>query len=334
MVGDSTHVIDMRVCEGHCRHADCASRASTDIKCELVLWKTDARLQSRDTDGIDLGSCELQHAGIVAPRAGSGSERYVWKMNHALVIAEWTRGSDPGPLFPALLRLARLVPDAQSYLDSHLQDPVDRALCGVGPVPDSETSIQRRVLSALAAADGGVLPSPADACALEKAAEAEGDPAWWVHAARIHMLSDVSREQQARRRLADQNLPYVFPGELHPLMVDLLAAADRVLPALHVDWVRKLTKWMVEDLVRVDCMQRAMWFWPVLDAMDPGRMVRPLAKLANVQGFPPGGLGLAAAYCNRVGAPGELLLEQCCTTDRVILALAQAGMERRLSVTG
>ena len=41
--------------------------------------------------------------------------------------------------------------------------------------------------------------------------------------------------------LSDQNLPYVFPGELHPLQIDIFAVGDKVLPALHVDWVRKLT---------------------------------------------------------------------------------------------
>jgi len=179
----------------------------------------------------------------------------------------------------------------------------------------------------MAAADAGTPPSPSVAAALE--AEAEGDPTWWIHAARVHVLADVSRERAARSRLADQSLPYVFPGEIHPLMVDLLAAGDRVLPALHVDWTRKLSKWMAEDLLRVDCQRRAMWFWPVLGSMDPGRLVRPLARLSGGAEMQEGSLGLAAAYCYRVGAPGDLLLESFGATDRLIYALARMGSERR-----
>ena len=230
-------------------------------------------------------------------------------MNSAAVIAAWTDTPETGPVFPALLRLARQVPKARAYLDGRLEDPLQRALAGVGPAPEDGDTLELRVLAGLAAADGGVFLHPAKAAQLE--AEAEGDPVWWIHAARLHVLADVTRERAARSRLADQSLPYVFPGEIHPLMVDLLAAADRVLPALHVDWVRKLTKWMAEDLIRVDCAQRSLWFWPSLGAMDPGRMVRPLARMAEAPAMAEGALGIAAAYCHRVGAPGDLVLARC-----------------------
>lgn len=226
-----------------------------------------------------------------------------------------------------MLRLARAVPDAQAYLRTWLSDPLDLALAGLGPPPKDERSLGRRVLSALAACDGGSPPAAPVAAALE--AEAIEDPDWWIHAARVHVLADISRERAARARLADQSLPYVFPGETHPVMVDLLSAGDRVLPALHVDWTRKLTRWVAEDLLRVDCGRRAMWFWPVLGAMEPGRLVRPLALLGFGAPMPEGALGLAAAYCQRVGAPGELLVAQCSEVDKLVLALARVGAQRR-----
>jgi len=248
------------------------------------------------------------------------------------IIRTWTASGKPGPLFPGMLRLARQVPEARRYLDQVLEDPMDRALAGVGPPPDDQTTLEGRVLSALAAADGGTLPPAATAAALER--DAEGDALWWVHAARIHVLADVTRERAARGRLADQSLPYVFPGEIHPLMVDLLAAADRVLPALHVDWVRKLTKWMSDDLIREDCVRLALWFWPVLGSLDPGRLVRPLARLSDMHSLPPGALGMAAAYCHRVGTPGDLMLAKSGPVDRLVMALALAGLQRRNDPSG
>ena len=50
---------------------------------------------------------------------------------------------------------------------------------------------------------------------------------------------------RSRRR----SLPYVFPGEPDPLMVDVLAAGERC-PALHVDWIRKLTDWIAPPWLR------------------------------------------------------------------------------------
>lgn len=230
------------------------------------------------------------------------------------------------------LRLSRHVPAAQQFLDAHLTDPLDRALAGLGDAPESESTIKRRVLSGLAACDSGSPPPPSVAKALEQ--DASGDPEWWVHAARIHVLADSARERAARAHLADQSLPYVFPGELHPLMVDVLAAGDRVLPALHVDWTRKLSKWVAEDLLRVDCQRGAMWFWPILGSMDPGRLVRPLARIIEGSVLPPGGAGLAAAYCLKIGSPAELMNTKNKPLDSLILALARNSVKRRLGEAG
>jgi len=123
--------------------------------------------------------------------------------------------------------------------------------------------------------------------------------------------------------LSDQSLPYVFPGDVHPMMVDVLACGERVLPALHVDWVRKLTTWMAPLLV-VDCSELGMWFWPVLSVLDANKLRRPLAGLAG-QRLPSGGRGLAAAYAARLGEDGAALMVGATELDQRIVDLVFLG---------
>ena len=129
---------------------------------------------------------------------------------------------------------------------------------------------------------------------------AEGDARWWVPAARLHMLASPDRERAARVALSGQDLPYVFPGELNPLQVEVLAAADRVLPALHVDWARRLAAFAAEALPQdIACV--GLWFWPHLRVLDERHLVRALARLRLPRGAAPGAAGLAAAYRHRLG---------------------------------
>jgi len=243
-------------------------------------------------------------------------------MDATAIIEDWIGSSTPVTLCPAALRLAQRVPLAQSHLDGHLTDPLDRALAGLGDPPDSGGSLRADVLSAQVRTDRGALLDPAEAALLEQ--RAHGDPEWWIPAARIHAMASTDRQQIARRALARQNLPYVFPGEVHPMMVHVLAAGDRVLSALHVDWTRKLTQWMTPFLL-TDFEKRGLWFWPVLESLDVGRLSRPLPRLAQGTPLGPGGLGMAVAYCHRIGTPGELLMDKCGPLDRLIAALAWAS---------
>ena len=123
--------------------------------------------------------------------------------------------------------------------------------------------------------------------------------------------------------LSDQVLPYVFPGEIDELMVHVLGAGDRVLPALHVDWVRKLTTWLTPAL-QLDCKHTGMWFWPILRCLDVGKLSRPLQQLASSR-LPPGGYGLAAAYCRRLGLDDASLLQAGGESDIRVAALAILG---------
>ncbi|RME21449.1 MAG: hypothetical protein D6798_18070 [Deltaproteobacteria bacterium] len=229
-------------------------------------------------------------------------------------------------LSPALLRLARRVPRAVDLLAPRLDEPLDRALLGVGD-PPVEDALPRAVLSAVAAVDGGNRLSPADAAALEARARAAGDacpPTTRVLAAQVHAACSEARVREARRRLGVQDLPYVFPGDLHPVVVDILACGDRVMPALHVDWARKLTVLAADALVQ-DCRALGLWFWPVLRALATDRLVKPIARLRRARRLPPGGLGLAAAYAFRVGGDWQELVAAGGPADAVIAALAVVG---------
>lgn len=246
-------------------------------------------------------------------------------MNPEQALHAWTLSPDPTALCPATLRLARAVPDAHATLAAILSDPLDRALAGLGPAPDwrEEADLGRAVLAAVAAADADDLAPDEQALAgLE--ARARGSLQWWVPAARLHASVSLRREAEIRRALSNQNLPFVMPGELHPLLVDLLAAGERVLPALHVDWNRKLTAFAVESLA-LDARALGLWFWPLLPVLDAGRLGRALARLPEARRLPPGARGLTAAYRYRVGGDWASALDEATPRDHLLAALAMLG---------
>ena len=217
------------------------------------------------------------------------------------------------------LRLVRRVAGLAEAVDERITDPIGRALAGLGPPVETPTTVADRIRLAVACGGGTAV----EMGELEDAARNTGDPGLWVAAARLHATANIGREAAARMSLSEQSLPYVFPGEIDPMMVDLFAVGERVLPALHVDWVRKLTSW-VAPVLAVDCAGLGMWFWPVLGVLDAGKLARPLSQLAAV-GLPPGGLGLAVAYGQRIGVDVEILAADCGELDRRIVALARLG---------
>ncbi len=225
------------------------------------------------------------------------------------------------------LRLSRRVPGAGQALGALGLTPIQRALCGLDAAPafpDPESNVEQATLVGLCHLDASA-PIPA-AWAARLEAAAEGDPAYWVPAARLHHAADPERERQSRMRLSEQDLPYVFPGELHPAMVDVLASADRVFTALHIDWMRKLTAWAA-DAMPADQAAVGLWFWPVLRFMDERALIAPIRRLERARRAPPGGRGLALAYAHRNGlAPAELrdpaAFARLAAADRLLLALA------------
>lgn len=245
-------------------------------------------------------------------------------MNPDKILTTWVEEGCSPALPPTALRLASVVPEARAALDGHLVDPLERALAGLARPPSwkNEPDRLRAALAALAAAEREV---PLDARELGALEAACVDlPSAWVLAATAHALASPERERQGRMRLSSQELPFAAPGELHPLVVDVLALGDRVLPALHVDWVRKLTTLAAEALPQ-DARALGFWFWPALRALAPDRLLKPLQRLPETRRLPPGARGLCAAYLHRVGADPAPALVGATPLDQVIGALAILG---------
>lgn len=262
-----------------------------------------------------------------SPLGVSRPLRYIEFMHEDVILRDGTLERDVGLLGPAALRLARGVPEAREILRQSLTKSFDRALAGLEEPPDFrvEADPGRAALAALCAAErcleGGKAVDLGALRALEDRLRGAGDQ---VLVAQARVLVDPDREREARRALASQDLPYVMPGVIHPLQVEILAAGDRVLPALHVDHVRKLTV-LVAEILPLDARAVGLWFWPVLRALAPERLRAPLSKLPSARRLPPGGRGLAAAYLSRLGGDVEAALVEAGPADRLLAALAVLG---------
>jgi hypothetical protein len=241
------------------------------------------------------------------------------------VLTDFARQPDLRLLSPAALRLSRRMPEFTALLDPLPLSPVQRALAGL-PADPQPVSLAERLALLQARTDGGLTPPLAEAAALEEACR--GDVALWVPAARLHVLASPAREQAARMALSFQDLPYVFPGELHPLMVELFAVGDRILTALHIDWARRLADWLGEALI-LDLRALGLWTWPLLTFFPERRLHKPLLALSTARRLPPGALGLGAAYLARAGGSPEPLLSKAGPADQLHYALAMAGERAR-----
>lgn len=249
-------------------------------------------------------------------------------------LSRWLDRPDRTLLSDATLRLARHVPETHAALDHLLDDPIARALAGLQEIDPTAFAgdLADAVRATVAAVEGGAMLDAAWLSALEARAasssatdegEGEGEGRmWWPLAAHAHARCVPARERAGRMALSEQDVPYVFPGELHPLQIEVFAVGDAVIPALHVDWARKLTGLAAEAL-GLDLQHRGLWAWPLLQALPPQPLVGALQRaLRRRQRLPPGGAGLAVAYLAQLGQPSREVLGGA---DGLVLDLAQAG---------
>lgn len=242
-------------------------------------------------------------------------------MERLVHLTRWIEAPDAALLSDAALRLARHVPETHDPLRRLLDDPIARALAGLEPAdPTQQATLADQARASIAAAESGAALAPDWLAALEARAEAD-DRQWWPIVARAHVLASEDRERAARTRLSVQDLPYAFPGEINGVQVDVFAAGDRVLPALHVDWARKLTK-LACEAVSVDVRGLGLWAWPALQVMAARPLTQALRRIARrPRRLSPGSLGLVVAYLEQLGVPSTADLGGA---DALILDLARA----------
>ena len=159
-----------------------------------------------------------------------------------------------------------------------------------------------------------------DYCA-DLEARGKSNPSAWPLAARIHVHQSLEREKNARSLLSIQQLPFSLPNALDEVQVEVLASGDRVLNALHVDWVRKLAGHVLDALV-LDCRYVGLWFEPILDVLPESSLRRALRKVPRLRKRQDGSLGLAAYYAWRLNMRTEPFLKKGTQTDRVFFELA------------
>ena len=146
----------------------------------------------------------------------------------------------------------------------------------------------------------------------------------WPIAARIHAAQHEDRVTHARRVLSVQQLPFSLPQELDEIQVEVLACGDKILNALHVDWVRKVARHTLDALV-LDCRHIGFWFRPILDVLPEELIKRNIKKIVRAKKLQKGSLGLAGYYARRLNMNEQIFLERGTKEDKEIFSLAMQG---------
>ena len=152
-------------------------------------------------------------------------------------------------------------------------------------------------------------------------ARAESNIQIWPLAARIHVGQSQERERQSRLILSVQQLPFSLPNSLDPIQIEVLASADRVLNALHVDWVRKLSVHVL-DILALDCRCVGLWFEPLLDVLPESALRKSLRKVSRSKRLNEGSRGLAAYYAWRLNMRTDIFLKNATQKDIDFFELA------------
>ena len=218
----------------------------------------------------------------------------------------------------SMLRLA-CRGDKNITLDSVSSQKIDAMMGKVMIHPQESTELVEEVFLAWAWVEhGGSLEE--QYCA-DLEVRAQSDTRVWPLATRIHVGQSQERERQARLTLSVQQLPFSLPNSLDPIQVEVLASADRVLNALHVDWVRKLSVHVL-DILALDCRYVGLWFEPLLDVLPESALRKSLRKVARAKRLNDGSRGLAAYYAWRLNMRTDVFLKNATQKDIDFFTLA------------
>ena len=231
-------------------------------------------------------------------------------------------------LSDGLLFFFRNVPTLSSRLKPFVQDPINRILLGFEEQqPVHTNSIETDIRIAKAWILGGNVLPVSFAAELEERAKI--NPVLHIDAARLHVLSCPTRELNARMALSTQNIPYIFPGEIAPLHIEIFAVGDRALHVLHVEWLKKLSAVAI-DALEIDFEYKKAWSLPFLEVLPERELKNRIRKLARKKKFRGGGLGLLAFYGSRIGLDAKQLLQQGDDYDQLFFLVAKESERRQV----
>ena len=103
---------------------------------------------------------------------------------------------------------------------------------------------------------------------------------------------------------------------------------EKVLPALHVDWVRKLTS-LAAQAIDQDCQVLGLWSQPLLGILEERVLVRAIQRIRRSRRMPPGARGLAAMYLEALGHDSSRMLKDPAPADTLIVELARLARQAR-----
>ena len=220
----------------------------------------------------------------------------------------------------ALIRLKRQL-DHRDFSYEHSMSPmVVRAILEKEKVPPTKgVSLEEEVFLSWAWVENGEKLSKDYCISLEK--RSQESTFLWPFAARIHAVEHEDRITHSRRILSVQQLPFSLPQELDEIQIEVFACGDKILNALHVDWVRKIARHTLDALV-LDCRHVGFWFQPILDVLPEELIKRSIRKVLRAKKLQKGSLGLAAYYASRLNMDEQPYLARGSKEDQEIFSLA------------
>jgi len=225
---------------------------------------------------------------------------------------EWLNESK---ISKTMLSFSRNVPWIQQRLLSVLKDDLHRALLGEERTDlVQSSSVERDIWFARAWFESGKSIEGKFVADLEQRAE-ELDPILHIEAASLHVKTSTSREMLSRQRLCSMEIPFVYPGDVLPLHIELFAGGEKALHVLHVELLRKLGMLVIDSLEQ-DCHTCGAWLLPLIEVLPERKLRKQIQQLTNKPSrknqrlFMGGGWGLLATYAQRIGMDVDPILDR------------------------
>ena len=216
-----------------------------------------------------------------------------------------------------MLSFSRNVEWIQERLSKVCTDDLNKALLGedieITLEQPTEQNVERLIWLARSQLEQGKIIEESWLHQIESIAESR--PLIHIEAASIHVKASMSREMLSRQRLCSMEIPFVYPGDVLPLHIELFAGGEKALHVLHVELLRKLGMVIIDSL-ELDCQHRGAWLLPLIEVLPERKFKKEIEQLTkspsrkNQRLFKGGGWGLLATYAQRIGMDIEPILER------------------------